>query len=443
LFGVAGIAILGVLITVTAAVSTVFAAPSISAPPQPSIVSGPSAPTTARTASFTYKDSQANVSFKCSLDNATLTACASFGTTYGNLADGPHTFRVAAQLGRGPLSSPAARSWSVDTASPTIAIAFPANSRSYNALSWTSGCPAVGLCGTATDATGVQAIQVSIFQWSSLRFWNGTSFSSNTPVAKPATVTTPTWRYPMAVPADGLYTVSVWGTDSLGNSTATLRPLAVTFQVDTTPPPSPIITQQPENPTTSTNASVRFSDAEAGMSYQCKLDGGASLACNSGQANYTNLTVGDHCFQVLATDPAGNTSAAASTCWTVLISGTFSIKGNASQLFSPGLSQLIDLSVTNPFNFAMKVTSITVNVQPGTTKNSQPNAACSGTQNLIVSRPFSGTATVPANSTKTFTQLALPQTQWPVLQMPDLPINQDACKKTTFNIAYTGTATKA
>ena len=61
---------------------------------------------------------------------------------------------------------------------------------------------------------------------------------------------------------------------------------------------------------------------------------------------------------------------------------------------------------------------------------------------MVVTRPFSGSVVVPKESTKSLTQLGVPQAQWPRLSMPNLATNQDACKATTFKFSYTGTATK-
>jgi hypothetical protein len=120
----------------------------------------------------------------------------------------------------------------------------------------------------------------------------------------------------------------------------------------------------------------------------------------------------------------------------------FSISGSAVQLFTPGVRQPLNLTVTNPFNFSIKVVNVSISVWSATTRSGRPNPNCSGTQNLIVARPFSGSVVVPANSRKSFSELGLSQRQWPLLQMPDLPTNQDGCKNTNFKLAYTGTATK-
>ena len=87
--------------------------------PTPTITSEPANPVASSSATFKYSDSQAGVTFKCSLDSASYSSCASTGTTYTGLADGTHTFSVEAQLGSGTASSPATYSWRVDTTPPT------------------------------------------------------------------------------------------------------------------------------------------------------------------------------------------------------------------------------------------------------------------------------------------------------------------------------------
>jgi hypothetical protein len=91
------------------------------APPVPTILTGPSSPTTSTSASFTFADSQTGVDFECSLDGGGFAACAS-GSTYRGLADGTHAFRVAARSGRGPASRPATYSWVVDVVGGSFSI---------------------------------------------------------------------------------------------------------------------------------------------------------------------------------------------------------------------------------------------------------------------------------------------------------------------------------
>ncbi len=95
------------------------AKPSTPAPPQPILLTFPPNPTSSTSAAFIYRDTQAGVSFQCSLDSSSFKSCASTGVGYSNLAAGAHTFKVAAQSGKSDLSSSAVYQWSVvDTTPP-------------------------------------------------------------------------------------------------------------------------------------------------------------------------------------------------------------------------------------------------------------------------------------------------------------------------------------
>jgi hypothetical protein len=199
-------------------------------------------------------------------------------------------------------------------------------------------------------------------------------------------------------------------------------------------PPAPSITGKPAASTTQPNATLTFTDTQAGVTFKCALDGATATACTSG-VSYSNLDVTGHCFTVVALDSLNQSSPATQYCWTIT-SVPFTMYGSFAQPFSPGAAQYDNLQITNPNNFAITVTGVTVTVTDGTTKNGQPNPACVGSQNLVVSHAFSGTVTVPASAT-----ITVPQAQQPQFTMPNLPTNQDACKGTTFNFSYSGTAT--
>ena len=82
-------------------------------PPPPVITSYPVNPTAATTASFAFTDTQANVSFLCSLDGATYAACSS-GVSYSSLSNGANTFAVEAKDTGGNVSAPTNFNWWVE-----------------------------------------------------------------------------------------------------------------------------------------------------------------------------------------------------------------------------------------------------------------------------------------------------------------------------------------
>ena len=294
------------------------------APPAPSVspdAVGRASPTNQTSISFARSDTQAGVTYLCSFDNSAYAACTSPKSYPGPLADGSHTFAAEAQAGSG-TSAATTHTWTIDTTPPTVSVSFPASGGLYDAAAWNAGCAGgAGICGGATDPSGVASGTVSILQVATGKYWDGTSFGSSSEVFNAATATggtgtTYTGRYPLALPADGAYTVHARATDNLGNTTPPAQQVVVNFTIDTTPPPPPSITSNPPAFTSSTSASFSFNDTEAGATFVCKLDGAAYAACTSPKS-YTGLANGSHTFSVEAVDAAGNTSSATSFSWAV------------------------------------------------------------------------------------------------------------------------------
>jgi hypothetical protein len=123
-----------------------------------------------------------------------------------------------------------------DGTPPTVGVTFPTEGGNYRASVWNAGCsPNTGICGTASDTSGVASVQVSILQQSSSKYWNGTSFGDASENFRTATGTT-TWRYDLALPQDGSYTVHVRATDGVGNTTASANYVVRHFTIDATAP---------------------------------------------------------------------------------------------------------------------------------------------------------------------------------------------------------------
>jgi hypothetical protein len=116
-----------------------------------------------------------------------------------------------------------------------------------------------------------------------------------------------------------------------------------------------------------------------------------------------------------------------------------------SQPFFPGSTQGLNLVLSNPYNFPISVTSVTVTVDPATTTKSggKANPSCVGNDNLQVTRQLASAVTLPSNATKSLSDLGVADSDLPQVKMLDLDTNQDACKDTTFKLSYTGTATKS
>jgi hypothetical protein len=211
-----------------------------------------------------------------------------------------------------------------------------------------------------------------------------------------------------------------------------------TWTIETTsPPPAPVISSGPEATTTSHTATFTFTDGEPGVSFLCALDGSSFSTCSSPKS-YETESQTEHTFSVEARDAAGNVSAATSYKWTVIKNGepkSFTITGSLSELLAPGVSRALALTISNPNNQQIFVTSLTVSVQPGSTK-----AGCDGSTNLQVTQSNASSTNalvIPANG-----QVILPSgaVSAPQVLMKNLSSNQDACKGASFTFSYSGTA---
>ncbi len=105
-----------------------------------------------------------------------------------------------------------------------------------------------------------------------------------------------------------------------------------------TSPPDTSISNGPDDPTSSTDATFIFVSTEIGSRFECRIDRGVYAACTSPKS-YSDLSEGDHTFSVRSIDAAGNTDPTpASYSWTVTsiqkIGNTFPIKVTPTPEFS-------------------------------------------------------------------------------------------------------------
>jgi large repetitive protein len=244
--------------------------------------------------------------------------------------------------------------------------------------------------------------------------------------------------------AAGSHTMSVEAADAAGNVSGASAPY--TWTVDTTAPPRPSVTG-PNSKSDSTAATFTFSDSETSVSFSCSMDGGTWSPCSSPQS-YTLLAPGTHEFDVRATDAAGNTGDYNGWKWIINgLSGSgqpFSIGGNASgTLYPGGATAYLDLSLTNTNSVTIYVTSLNVTLPSIAAPNANATHPCSNADfsltqftGPIATKPIA----LPANSTRTLTQLGYSQSQLPTVKMLNRPANQDGCKNATLNFTYSGSA---
>jgi len=325
-----------------------------------------------------------------------------------------------------------------DTTPPTVSVSAPLSAVTYGPATW-SGCSPAGICGIASDESGVAQVDVSLRQVGG-NYWNGSGFTSPTEVWLTAKGTT-SWNLALALPAEGSYVVSARATDKA--AVANQHIVSVGFAVYRTPPAVPVITAHPDDPTLETSATFSFTGAGT---LQCALDGASFSGCSSPKS-YSDLVSGTHTFAVRAVDSIGNASTPASFSWAVAI-GNFGISGSLSSTayrLYPGMRPApLELTFTNPYSFPLNIKGSDIHIDV------QQNAACpavvpgTGLQNLVITGGTWDTVTVPARSSgSSLSALGVTDSaQWPHVTMQNLSVNQDTCKGATIRFTYTGTATK-
>jgi Big-like domain-containing protein/glycosyl hydrolase family 26 len=279
-------------------------APSVPTPGT-GITSGPAGTVNSNSPTFAFSSDQAGATFQCHLDSASFSPCTS-PITYTGLGQGSHTFEVrATTAGGGTDSTPARRTWAVDTTPPTV----------------TAINPAAG-AGGVTIGTGLRAVFSEALYWDTVTPASFTLSSAAGPVAATVTYDSATRAASLSPNAPlqpgTLYTATVEGgpdgvTDVVGN------PLAVdkVWTFTTAALPETTITSGPPSVTASTVATLAFSSDQPGTSFQCRLDGAAFADCIS-SVSYSGLAEGAHSFEVRAwTLAAGTDPSPAVRSWSV------------------------------------------------------------------------------------------------------------------------------
>jgi uncharacterized membrane protein len=149
--------------------------------------------------------------------------------------------------------------------------------------------------------------------------------------------------------------------------------------------------------------------------------------------NYTLTVTGN------ATVSGNSVPRSAAVTLVVEETKNFQVAGDLGAPLAPGVKSPLNLSLTNPYDFTLRVTNLAVAVEEGTSR-----AGCSGTQNFKVTAIPAARypIMVPKRQTRTLAQLGLSDSDQPQVEMLNQPWNQDACKGVTITLDYGGSARK-
>jgi subtilisin family serine protease len=344
------------------------------APNAPAVSAAPVSPTTLKTASFTISG-ESRATLSCSLDDGPVQACSSPYLVSG-LGDGPHSLVVFQSDRAGNRSNGTYRGWVVDAVPPAPPVINSGprqwtNDRSasftFTGESATTARCQLHLNGTAGSwsscsspanltnlVDGDYRMKISLRDpagnESAAAQWDWIvdtvapvpprveSSPGNTPLAAveisfsgeagntlecqferpgdPGAWESCTSPFSDASEEDGSYRLQVRQVDPAGNSSASA---SVSWEVDATSPPVPLIEGGPSGPS-GTNQAEFLITGEAGALAECLLEqegeGTQWTACPV-DGSWTGLAEGPKTLRVRLRDGAGNLSDEAVRLWTV------------------------------------------------------------------------------------------------------------------------------
>lgn len=221
-------------------------------------------------------------SLQCSVDHGTPFTCLDPTSWHiGPLADGQHTFTAHSEDSTGATVTTESKTFTVDTVAPTLTL--------------TSSFPSPG-----NDPTPTFTLASSE---------SGGEFTCSLDDGAPTVCASP---FTTPALADGQHHLRVWAFDAAGNRST---PKGSDFVVDTTAPVV-TLTSQPSGTIRSSTATVAFNADDGSTDFTCQVDAAAAQPCTS-PFTTPALADGAHTIAVVATDPAGNTSAPATARFTV------------------------------------------------------------------------------------------------------------------------------
>jgi chitodextrinase len=140
-----------------------FTIPGATASPiDTAIDSSPATQSNSAQATFSFHATQSPATYQCQLDAAAAAPCTS-PVTYSGLAEGSHSFSVAATAASGTDPSPATATWTVDLTAPSPPSALVATAPTSAAvnLTWAAATDANGIAGYDITRNGAALASVS------------------------------------------------------------------------------------------------------------------------------------------------------------------------------------------------------------------------------------------------------------------------------------------
>ncbi|HET6817720.1 MAG TPA: Ig-like domain repeat protein [Mycobacteriales bacterium] len=380
--------------------------PSVTA----TVSSTDSTPLGSRTASYTAHFAWSVISgesYTCFLDGANKTNCTTFADYTNINTSGTHTFTIKVGKLTGYRPNTYIYTWVVDHTPP-------------------SSPPAVDPLPTPTSSTTANIT----FSKTDL---STTYYKCALDDPAPADATDCTSGWPLSGLSEQSHTAYVYALDDLRNMNTT--PGKVTWVVDHTAPNSPTVSVTPVGPTSSTDATITWTDGDA-VSFSCQLDNNTPVAnCTTPWALH-NLSEGTHVVAVTGTDAAGNVGTAGKVHWIVdltpppapiISTGPASTTDNTMATFQFG-----DVDATATFTCKVDSTTTPGTYAPCTSPTTYLGPLADGNYLFSVRATDAAGNTGPANTWAWKVDTVNTVVSPPQIQTGPAPLTHDANPAFTF-----------
>jgi hypothetical protein len=111
------------------------------------------------------------------------------------------------------------------------------------------------------------------------------------------------------------------------------------------------------------------------------------------------------------------------------------LSGSLDTVLRPGHGGVVNVSLTNPNNAAVRVTTVTASLSSLTAPRATAAHPCTLADFELVPYTGPGFMLMP-RQTRTLAQLGVPTDQWPQVRMRDTALNQDGCQGATVSFSY-------
>jgi hypothetical protein len=187
-------------------------------------------------------------------------------------------------------------------------------------------------------------------------------------------------------------------------------------------------------PAISTRSTVRFHiEAPPESTLRCRLDRHPARECEA-SVLYRGVGAGPHTFYVSSLR-SGGTVARASFSWTMLEPKPFTVSPRPDTIgpLYPGAEPSpVPVTITNPNSVSITVTALRVIATGGA-------PGCAPADNLALTAPAlaGGKLRIAARGS---VSLPTATVAAPTIGLRELPVDQDACKSASFDLAFSGSA---